>query len=116
MGISQLNIESVEVKLAQSGAEVEAAQRLRYKVFYEEYAATPNEEMARERRDMDDFNQVADHLVVIDNSVADPLDRIVGTYRLLRHDAADKHGRFYTSDEYDIGPLINSGSTLLELG
>ncbi len=116
MGISQLNIENVEVKLAQHDSEVEAAQRLRYKVFYEEYAATPNEEMARERRDMDAFDEVADHLVVIDKSISDPIDRIVGTYRLLRHDAAARHGRFYTSDEYDIKPLINSGSTLLELG
>lgn len=116
MGISQLNIESVEVKLAQSDIEVEAAQRLRYKVFYEEYAAQPSEEMARERRDMDPFDKVADHLVVLDKSIADPIDRIVGTYRLLRHEVANEHGRFYTSDEYNIDPLINSGSNLLELG
>ena len=116
MGISQLNIESVEVKLAESAEEVEAAQRLRYKVFYEEYAAKPNEEMARERRDMDPFDQVADHLIVLDKSIADPIDRIVGTYRMLCHGAASEHGSFYTSDEYDIQPLINSGATLLELG
>lgn len=116
MGISQLNIQDVEIKLAQTDAEVEAAQRLRYRVFYEEYAATPSEEMARERRDMDVFDGIADHLIVLDNSIADPIDRIVGTYRLLRHEAADAHGRFYTSDEYDISPLVRSGSTLLELG
>lgn len=116
MGISQLNIESVEVKLAENEAEVEAAQRLRYKVFYEEYAAVPNEEMTRERRDMDPFDKVADHLLVLDKSIKNPIDRIVGTYRLLRHEEADKHGSFYTSDEFDIAPLINSGSNLLELG
>ncbi len=116
MGISQLNIENVEVKLAQEDAEVEAAQRLRYKVFYEEYEAKPSAEMIKERRDMDAFDEVADHLLVVDKSIADPIDRIVGTYRLLRHEAADKHGQFYTSDEYNIAPLINSGSTLLELG
>ncbi len=116
MGISQLNIDAVEVKLAESDEEVEAAQRLRYKVFYEEYKAQPNEEMARERRDMDPFDAVADHLVVVDKSIADPLDRIVGTYRLLRHEVANAHGSFYTSDEYDLEPLINSGSYLLELG
>lgn len=116
MGISQLNIQNVEIKLAGTKEEVEAAQRLRYRVFYEEYAAVPNEEMARERRDMDDFDRIADHLIVLDNSIPDPIDRIVGTYRLLRHEAADRHGRFYTSGEYDIAPLIESGSTLLELG
>ena len=116
MGISQLNIEDVEVKLAENDTEVEASQRLRYKVFYEEYAAKPNEEMARERRDMDPFDKVADHLVVLDKSIEDPIDRIVGTYRLLRHDVANAHGRFYTSDEYDIGPLLNNCPNLLELG
>ncbi|PJB71636.1 MAG: hemolysin-like protein [Alphaproteobacteria bacterium CG_4_9_14_3_um_filter_47_13] len=116
MGISQLNIEDVEIKLAQTEEEVEASQRLRYRVFYEEYAAKPSEEMARERRDMDDFDSIAEHLIVLDNSIKDPIDRIVGTYRLLRHEAANKHGKFYTSDEYNIDSLINSGSTLLELG
>ncbi|MCB9991553.1 MAG: GNAT family N-acetyltransferase [Rhodospirillales bacterium] len=116
MGISQLNIESVEVKLAETEAEVEASQRLRYKVFYEEYAAQPNEEMARERRDMDAFDAVADHLIVVDRSIEDPIDRIVGTYRMLRNDVASRHGRFYTSDEYDIQPLLDNGSNLLELG
>lgn len=116
MGISQLNIKDVEIKLAENEAEVEAAQRLRYRVFYEEYKAKPSAEMAEHRRDMDSFDQVADHLIVLDNSIKDPIDRIVGTYRLLRHEAADEHGRFYTSDEYDIGPLLQSGSRLLELG
>ena len=116
MAISQLNIEDVEVKLTQEPREIEAAQRLRYRVFYEEYKAQPDEEMARERRDMDDFDSIADHLIVIDNSIDDPINRIVGTYRLLRNDVAKKHGRFYTSDEYDIGPLIKGGSNLLELG
>lgn len=116
MGISQLNIESVEVKLAETEAEVEASQRLRYKVFYEEYAAQPNEEMARERRDMNAFDAVADHLIVVDRSIEDPIDRIVGTYRMLRNDVASRHGRFYTSDEYDIQPLLDNGSNLLELG
>ena len=72
--------------------------------------------MARERRDMDAFDSVADHLIVLDNSIKDPLDRIVGTYRLLRHEAADEHGRFYTSDEYNIDSLISGGGPLLELG
>ncbi len=116
MGISQQNIQDVDIKLAQSEAEIEASQRLRYKVFYEEYAATPSPEMARERRDMDDYDAVSDHLIVLDKSISDPIDRIVGTYRLLRNDVAKKHGSFYTSDEYDIAPLINSGTTLLELG
>lgn len=116
MGISQINIETVEVKLAESEEEIRAAQRLRYRVFYEEYKAQPTEEMARERRDMDEYDSVADHLIVVDRSIKDPQDRIVGTYRLLRREEADKHGQFYTSSEYDIGQIMKNGKNLLELG
>lgn len=116
MGISQLNIENVSVRLAQTREEIEAAQHLRYKVFYEEYKAKPSAEIAREKRDFDDFDDLADHLIVLDKSIADPKARIVGTYRLLRQEAADKYGRFYTSSEYDIAPILRCKETLLELG
>jgi L-ornithine Nalpha-acyltransferase len=116
MGISQISIQKVTVRLARNESEVSAAQHLRYRVFYEEYAAKPTEEMARQRRDFDDFDAVADHLIVIDESIADPHKCIVGTYRLLRREAAEKSGAFYTSTEYDINTLLNSGTTLLELG
>ena len=116
MGISQLNIEKVSVRLARDEDEVRAAQRLRYKVFYEEYAAIPSEDMIRDKRDFDPYDDIADHLIVIDEAIPDPRARIVGTYRLLRRAAADKYGKFYTSDEYNIAPLLNSGATLLELG
>jgi putative hemolysin len=115
MGTPQINFDAVCVRLARGPEEIRAAQRLRYKVFYEEYRAIPDEEMARERRDADAFDAVADHLIVIDESCASAEDGIVGTYRLIRQEAANQHGRFYTSGEYDIGPLQNAGS-LLELG
>jgi len=116
MSISQPNIEKVTVRLAESPAEIRAAQHLRYKVFYEEYAATPSDEMAAERRDFDPYDDIADHLIVIDKSISDPQRQIVGTYRLLRREAAEKYGRFYTSSEYDIAPILDSKMTLLELG
>lgn len=116
MGISQLNIENVEVRLAQNDIEIAAAQHLRYRVFYEEYKAIPDEETAREQRDFDIFDQYADHLVVVDNSIKDPEKQIVGTYRLLREEKAELAGKFYTADEYDIAPLVNDQGKLLELG
>jgi putative hemolysin len=111
----QLNFDAVCVRLARGPEEIRAAQRLRYKVFYEEYAAIPDEQMAKERRDADAFDAVADHLIVIDESCPDAEQGIVGTYRLIRQEAANQHGRFYTSGEYDISPLQSRG-TLLELG
>jgi putative hemolysin len=90
MAISQLNIKNVDVRLAEDEKEVIAAQRLRYKVFYEEYSATPSKEMAEQKRDFDNYDDFSDHLIVIDKSILSPQDRIVGTYRLLRKEAADK--------------------------
>jgi putative hemolysin len=75
------------------------------------------------RRDVDEYDAVCDHLLVIDHDVrakrfrkAKPL--VVGTYRLLLQDVADRHFGFYTAGEYDIGPMLeaNSGSRFLELG
>jgi L-ornithine Nalpha-acyltransferase len=116
MGISQLNIDRVKVRLAACADEISAAQHLRYKVFYEEYKARPSEEMARARRDFDSYDEITDHLIVIDESIADPQQRIVGTYRLLRREKLAKDQCFYTSGEYNIAPLLNCQTTLLELG
>jgi len=105
----------IEVRLAQSVEDIRAAQSIRYSVFYKEYGAHPNDEMRREKRDIDRYDDITDHLIVIDHDKPDG-EEIVGTYRLLRRDVAEKHGKFYTSDEYDIDPLLNFDQGLLELG
>ena len=103
------------MRLASSQQDVEAVQRLRYQVFYEEFEAKPDSKMAETRRDINRFDEFTDLLMVIDDSLPES-ENIVGTYRLLRKDIADQHGGFYTSDEFDISPLINSKAILLELG
>lgn len=108
--------DKIQVRLATSAEEIRAAQALRYQVFYEEYGAKPNEEMLREKRDIDDFDDITDHLIVIDNDLPKGAEQIIGTYRLLRRAVAEKHGQFYTSDEYNIQPLLDNEPDLLELG
>jgi putative hemolysin len=113
---------SLEVRLAQKAAEVRRAQKLRYRVFYKEGSATPEPAQLFAQRDVDAFDGICDHLLVIDNADAD--DRllrppsVVGTYRLLRQEMAERHGGFYTSGEFDIGELIgrHRGLRFLELG
>src|SRR5579871_5001481 len=53
---------AVQVRLARDEAEIDAAQALRYRVFYEEMGAEPTAEMARRRRDFDRYDAVCDHL------------------------------------------------------
>ncbi len=108
--------ERVAVYLAKSAEDIEAAQRLRYQVFYEEFAATPDSAMAAARLDIDDYDEYADHLIVIDHGAKSKSRRIVGTYRLLPQEAAQRYGQFYSSDEYDLTPLLNTDEKLLELG
>lgn len=105
-----------EVRLAQTAAEIDAAQALRYRVFYDEMKARPTPEMARLRRDFDNFDPACDHLLVLDRRRGEGAEGIVGTYRLIRRSAAAKIGRFYSAAEYDISPLIDYPGEILELG
>lgn len=108
--------DGVSVRLTRTADEVIASQRLRYTVFYEEYKAKADEKTLAARLDADEYDAVTDHLVVLDERLPAGPEQIVGTYRLLRRDVADKFGRFYTSSEFDIAPLLGSGAELLELG
>lgn len=117
-------IGSLEVRLARKKSEIRQAQRLRYKVFYEEMSAVPNALAMLSRRDEDGFDKVFDHLLVVDrgdetNGRSWRRSRVVGTYRVLRQDVADYYDGFYTQGEYDIRPLIQAkgrGYRFMELG
>lgn len=111
----------LEVRLAETDSEVEAAQRLRYRVFYEEMSAIPSPAMRDVRRDFDKFDDFCDHMLVVDRETLDedgqPL--VVGTYRLMRDVDAARAGGFYTQGEYDIAPMLarmKAGTRLMELG
>lgn len=116
-------IGSLEVRLATTAKEIRRAQRLRFKVFYEEMSASPNGAALISRRDVDAYDAICDHLLVLDHDVKPKAFRpakpkVVGTYRLLRQDMAERHGGFYTRGEYDIAPLLKAhpGLRFLELG
>jgi putative hemolysin len=114
---------SLEVRLARKKSEIRRAQRLRYKVFYEEMSATPGALAILSRRDEDAFDPIFDHLLVVDRG--EPNDgrrwrrsKVVGTYRVLRQEVADHYDGFYTQGEYDIAPLLRAkpGCKFVELG
>lgn len=114
--LSALQTGRLSLRLAKNDADIDAAQALRYRVFYEEMAAKPSAETARLKRDFDSFDEICDHLLVIDDSIGDSADAVVATYRLLRGSVAQSYGRFYTSGEYDISNLIGLPGEILELG
>ncbi|MEO8558710.1 MAG: GNAT family N-acyltransferase [Rhodospirillales bacterium] len=106
----------LEVRLAQTAAEMDAAQALRYRVFYDEMAARPTPEMAAHKRDFDEFDPICDHLLVLDHQNGEGAQAVVGTYRLIRRPAAERMGRFYSDAEYDISMLTANPREILELG
>ncbi len=107
-------------RLAENEDDIEAAQALRYRVFYGEMGAVPSAENIARQRDFDAFDSVCDHLLVIDKDRDDvpggTTGAVVGTYRLLRRSVADRHHGFYTTGEYDISPLLRLEGEILELG
>jgi L-ornithine Nalpha-acyltransferase len=108
---------SLEVRLARSPREVAEAQRLRYRVFYDEMSATMRGRSSHVRIDVDIYDSSADHLIVLDHAiVGGGAPEIVGTVRLLRRERA--RGNFYSSGEFDVGDMLarHRRRRFLELG
>jgi putative hemolysin len=115
-GFVELRAGNLGVRLATTADELDAVQALRYRVFYEEMGAQADKIAVATRRDHDEFDAVADHLLVVDHDLGENADNVVGTYRLIRQEAAQKLGRFYSAGEYDISVLESFPGQKLELG
>ena len=121
-------IGDLEVRLALTRADIKLAQRLRYDVFYGEMSAKPSITAQMRRRDEDHYDSVCDHLLVVDTGPSSQAQRrwnglrrphVIGTYRVLRQEIAQRTLGFYTQGEYDIAPLIEAKSPryrFMELG
>ena len=113
----------LELRLATTKKEIRRAQRLRYKVFFEEGTAIPDRTAKLLRRDICPFDKVCDHLLVINHAARGKRlgrikPRVIGVYRLLRGDVALRSFGFYSGQEFDIAPLLarHAGKRFLELG
>ncbi|WP_431299019.1 GNAT family N-acetyltransferase [Tabrizicola sp. BL-A-41-H6] len=107
----------IVLRLAASEADLLSAQRLRYEVFIEELGGDGPLVDHAKRLERDAFDPFFDHLVLVDRR-RDPttLTHVIGAYRVLPSDRRAAAGRFYSESEFDLGPLLNSGRKLLELG
>jgi putative hemolysin len=114
----QIDLSRYQVKLAETESERAGAQRLRYRVFVEEMGAEASPEERAVRREWDPFDPYFDHLILVslDPAIADPLDRVVGVYRLMRDEVARTGPGFYGASEYDLSPILETGRPAVELG
>lgn len=96
--------------LARTAAEIEEAQRIRFKVFAEEMGAKlPSADLGL---DVDRFDEYCDHLLVRDHSN----DKVVGTYRILPPGNAVKAGGYYSETEFDMTRLMHLRDRMVEVG
>lgn len=100
------------VKIAENEAELRAAQALRYDVFVRELGGGGEMVDHEAGLEMDRFDPFFDHMLAIDDATGE----VIGVYRLLRSDQAERAGGYYTDGEYDLALLKASGRRLLELG
>ncbi|MFG6561393.1 GNAT family N-acetyltransferase [Sulfitobacter sp. 1A15299] len=101
-----------QVSLAQTEADVQAAQRLRYDVFVRELGGGGPMVDHAAGLERDRFDPYFDHLLLTDRRSG----KLAGVYRVMRGDMAARAGGFYSAAEYDLAPLVQSGRKLLELG
>ncbi len=109
---SSLSAGSLKVKLADTEEEVQASQRLRYTVFYEELGAKGNPKILHEKRDFDEYDDLCDHILVIDT---ESNNKVVGTYRVLLSETARRAGvPMYTETEFDLSGLHGEDKIIME--
>ena len=113
-----MNDSHFELKIASSKEEIEASQRLRYKVFVKELGASSDAIDQKSKIEADEYDEWVDHLILIDRRIApSTMEHVIGVYRLLRDEIALTNDcGFYSDTEFDLAPLIGSGRKLLELG
>jgi L-ornithine Nalpha-acyltransferase len=109
-------IGTIEVRLAKTASEVEAAQALRFEVFFKERGIAID---AASPVDADKFDIHCDHLLILDTAVLGPLsDQLVGTARMLPSDKVGKAGGFYSESEFTLRSLLarQPAKKFLEIG
>ena len=104
-----IKVRDFEVRLTRTKEERRQVRQLRYAVFVEEEGASATEEQKNLREEYDSYDRFAEYLAVFHNG------KIVGTYRIINRDAAEKMGGFYTETEFDISKIKKSGANIAEM-
>jgi putative hemolysin len=101
---------ALRVSLARSPADLQEAQRLRYRVFAQEMGAKLGAGAAG--LDQDEFDLYCDHLLVRDTASG----MVVGTYRILPPHRREQIGRLYSASEFNLERLEHLQPSLIEVG
>ena len=94
-----IKVRDFEVRLTRNKEERKQVRQLRYQVFCLEEGASATEEQHALGEEYDAFDRFAEYMAVFHNG------RVVGTYRIIDRNAADKMGGFYTESEFNISNI-----------
>jgi putative hemolysin len=89
---------------------IRTSQALRYRVFAEELGAALKG--AEKGYDDDEFDRYCQHLLVRESGSR----RVIGSTRLRLDHQAEKAGGFYSSTEFELGPILDLPGRWLEVG
>ncbi|MBR1380293.1 MAG: GNAT family N-acetyltransferase [Alphaproteobacteria bacterium] len=104
-----IKVRDYEVRLTRNKEERRMVRNLRYDVFVAEEGASATPEQHALREEYDDYDTHADYMAVFHNG------RVVGTYRIIGRDAAEKMGGFYTETEFNISKIKKSPANIAEM-
>lgn len=100
---------NIQVRLIESKKELIEAQKLRYEMLILDYSEKKDGGC---EIDEDEYDEFCDHLIAIDTKV----NKIIGTYRLIRGEHLSKLKTFLTEKEFNIDKIKEKGFPILELG
>lgn len=101
----QIETENFLIKVAETEKDIKKAQKLRHEIFLEEGLGRSHETGL----DFDDYDQVADHLMIIDKRS----NNAVGTYRLINSQFSNI---FYSQNEFHLDDFLKTPGAKLEMG
>ena len=104
-----IKVRDFEVRLTRNKEERKQVRQLRYDVFCLEENASATEEQKNLGEEYDSYDTYADYMAVFHDG------KIVGTYRIIDRDAAEKMGGFYTESEFNISKIKKVNGNIAEM-
>ena len=104
-----IKIRDFEVRLTRNKEERKQVRQLRYNVFVMEEGASVTDEQRALGEEYDAYDKFAEYMAVFHNG------RVVGTYRIIDRNSADKMGGFYTENEFNISKIKKYHGNIAEM-
>ena len=104
-----IKVRDYEVRLTRNKEERKQVRQLRYEVFCLEENASATEEQKSLGEEYDTYDTYADYMAVFHEN------KIVGTYRIIDRDAAEKMGGFYTEREFNLSKIKKVKGNIAEM-